>query len=157
MKVAVSGPIIRILLAMSFFVMGASPSAETLSFASFQMEMEDGWKHGITGGDGEQVTIYGPDGKDTLEILAFHAPQSVSAEALRNMTNVDHSVPLTWQEWGDYSGYQYDYAEGSSFYRQWWLAKDTEILLVVHTSDALSSDIEIELIDKMLRSLTAIR
>jgi len=157
MKVAMSVPIIRILLATSLFVMGASPSAETLSFASFQMKLEDGWKHRITGGDGEQVTIYGPDGKGTLEILAFHAPRSVSAEVLRNMTNVDHSVPLTWQDWGDYSGYQYDYSEGSSFYRQWWLVKGTEILLVVHTGDALSNDIEIDVINKMVGSLTAIR
>lgn len=156
MEAAKSGPIIGYLFAILLFVISASLNAETVSFSTFRVELQDGWTHRIAGRDSERATIYSPDGKDTLEILTFHAPQSVSVDALRNMTNVDSSVPLIWQDWGDYSGYQHDYSEGGSFYRQWWLAKETEVLLIVHTSDAVSNDGQNDAINRMVNSLTAI-
>ena len=70
------------------------------------------------------------------------------------MTNVDSSTPLTWQKWGDYSGYQYDYLERGSFYRQWWLANKRTIIFIVYDSDTESKDIEIDEINKIINSIT---
>ena len=74
-------------------------------------------------------------------------------EILRNMTNVDSSTLLTWQKWGDNSGYQYDYSEGGSFYRQWWLTSEKTIIFIVYDSDTESSVIEIDEINKIANSV----
>jgi len=70
------------------------------------------------------------------------------------MTNVDGSTPLVWQEWGEYSGYQYDYLEMGSFYRQWWLAKERTIVFIVYSSNTESKRIEIDEINKIVESIT---
>ena len=156
MKAARSGTKVRYMFAISLFVMATSLNAETLSFSTFRVKLENGWTHRNAGGDDKQAIIDGPDGNDTLDILTLHAAQSVSAEALRNMTNVDSAAPLMGQDWGDFSGYQYDYAAGRSFYRQWWLANEAEILLIVHTSGAIPDDKRIDAVNRMVSSLTAI-
>ena len=70
------------------------------------------------------------------------------------MTNVDASTPLTWQKWGDYSGYQYDYLERGSFYRQWWLVNERAMMFITYQCDPESKDSETEEIDKIVRSIT---
>jgi hypothetical protein len=137
-------------------VISASTNAETLSFSSFRIEVEDGWTYSSDRGEREIVNFFRSDGNGTLKLQTMDMPAIVSAEVLRNMTNVSHDVPLTWQSWGDYSGYQYDYSEGNLFYRQWWLARETEILLVVFVSNALSDDIEIEVTNRMVNSISVI-
>ena len=84
----------------------------------------------------------------------YGAPDIVSREILRNMTNVDSSLPLTWQSWGDYSGYQYDYLENGSFYRQWWLTDERTIIFITYHCDAKSRDIEIDEISNIVNSIT---
>jgi hypothetical protein len=135
-------------------------NAETLSFPSFRVEVEDGWMHNFERGPqahnelGELINIYHPNGNGILKIQPYSAPDFVSQEILRNMTNVDSSTPLTWQNWGDYSGYQYDYSEGGSFYRQWWLANERTIIFIVYDSNTESKDIEIDEINKIVGSIT---
>ena len=106
--------------------MTTSLNAEILSFPSFQIEIQDGWEHSIEslpGNDSRSmISLRHPDGVGILKIGSYDALAVVSEDILRNMTNLDSSIPLTWQNWGDYSGYQYDYLERGSFYRQWWLA-----------------------------------
>ena len=90
--------------------MNASLHAETLSLATFRIESADGWVHSIESGNethsevGEQIKVYHPDGNGALELLTIDAPANVSVEVLRNMANVDSSIQLTLQNWGDYSG-----------------------------------------------------
>ena len=69
------------------------------------------------------------------------------------MTNVDWSTPLIWQNWGDFSGYQYDYLELGSFYRQWWLANEMTSIFIVYESSSESDDIEIDEINKIVNSI----
>ncbi len=70
------------------------------------------------------------------------------------MTNVEWSTPLFWRNWGDYSGYQYDYLESGLFYRQWWLANETGIVFIVYDSNAEAKDIEIDEINRIVNSIT---
>ncbi len=150
----------RILLAIAVFGITASSNAETLSFPFFRVEVDDGWVHNIERRPqahhdaGELISIYHPDGNGLLKLQSYSAPDFVSKEILRNMTNVDGSTPLVWQEWGEYSGYQYDYLEMGSFYRQWWLAKERTIVFIVYSSNTESKRIEIDEINKIVESLT---
>jgi hypothetical protein len=148
------------LLAIAIFGITTSSYAETLSFPSFRIQVEDGWAHSIDKGPqpppewGDQISIYHPDGNGILTILSFNAPDTVSKDILRNMTNVASSTPLIWQNWGDYSGYQYDYLERGSFYRQWWLAIERTIIFFVYESNTESKNIEIDEINKIVNSIT---
>jgi hypothetical protein len=134
-------------------------NAETLSFRSFRIEVADDWVHSLESRPqaqnelGELINIYHPNGNGILKIQSYSATDFVSQEALRNMTNVDTSMTLNWQNWGDYSGFQYDYSEKGSFYRQWWIANEGTILFIVYDRNSESSDIEIDQINRIVNSL----
>ncbi len=151
---------IKILLVIAIFGMTTSSNAETLSFPSFRIEVEDGWVHRIKRGPqahhewGDLISIHHPNGNGILKMQFYSTPYLVSKDRLRNMTNVEWSTPLIWQNWGDYSGYQYDYFERTSFYRQWWLANETGIIFIVYNSNTESKNIEIDEINKIVSSIT---
>ncbi len=146
----------KYIIAIVISLMMTSLNAETLSFPSFQIEIQDGWEHTIETGPGDHwgnvISLSHPNGVGGLKILPYDAP-AVSQDRLRNLTNVDLSVPLTWQNWGDYSGYQYDYLERGSFYRQWWLTNERTILFITYQCDSGSRETEIEEIDNIVRSI----
>ena len=137
----------------------ASSGAATLSFPVFSIDVGDDWKHRVeernTVSDelGELISIYRPDGVGVLKMQSYVAPNDVSQVALRNLTNVEASTKLRWQEWGDLSGYQYSYTERRSFYKQWWLMNERTILFITYECDAGAQEIEIEAIDKMISSI----
>ena len=150
----------KTLLAIAIFGISTISNAETLSLTSIQIEVEDGWVHNLERGPqahnelGELINIYHPNGNGILRIQPYSAPDFINQEILRNMTNVDSSTTLNWQDWGDNSGYQYDYSEGGSFYRQWWLAHNRTIIFIVYNSNTESTDIEIGEINKIVNSIS---
>lgn len=87
-----------------------------------------------------------------MQIISMQIPGKPSQNQIRNMTNVDLSVDLSWQQWGDLSGYQYDYSRAGKFYRQWWLTQQNNILLVVFSSDMKNEQLR-SLVDDMVSSL----
>ncbi len=145
------------LFAIIVFAMSASVNAETLSFPSFQIEIQVGWEHSIDNRPVDDllsmISLRRPNGVGVLKIGFYDALAVVSEDALRNLTNLESSISLTWQNWGDYSGYQYDYLERGSFYRQWWLTSDGTIIFITYQSAPESKDIETEEIDKIVRSI----
>lgn len=149
----------KTLLAFAVFGITASSTAETLSFPSFRIEVEEGWLHHIEPAPqgqqdrGDLISVHYPNGVGILKMQAYSVADLVSKEILRNMTNVDSSKSLAWQNWGDYSGYQYDYLESDSFYRQWWLANERTIIFITYTCPAESKDNEIDQINKFVNSL----
>ncbi len=152
-----SGSMMKILLAIAIFGMTTSSNAETLSFPSFRIEIEDGWVHSVENGPGggsrNVISLRHPNGVGVLKMGSYDAPAVVSEDILRNMTNLESTIPLNWQNWGDYSGYQYDYLERRSFYRQWWLANERTIIFITYQCDRESKDTETEEIDKIVRSI----
>jgi len=94
-------------------------------------------------------------GDGVLKIHTFSAPIVVDENRLRNLTNVDHSTPLTLQDWGEFSGYQHDYEERGSFYRQWWLVNQTTMMFIVYESNVELDDADIREIDRIVNSMTA--
>ena len=144
---------------MAISVLSTVSSAEILTFPSFQLEVEESWAHSVENGAqahaaaGSLISVYHPAGNGILKIRRYTAPSIVGKGTLRNMTNVDSSTPLTWQAWGDYSGYQHDYSEGDSFYRQWWLTHEMTIILIVYESTADLGDIESDQISKIVNSI----
>ena len=150
----------KILLAIAIFGMITSSNAETLTVPSVQMEIEDGWVHSIERGPQAQhelgglISIYHPNGNGILKVQFYSTPDFVSKDILRNMTNVDVSTPLDWQNWGGNSGYQYDYLDRGTFYRQWWLANESGIIFIVYKSNTKPEKIETDEIDEIVSSIT---
>ncbi len=147
-------------LAILIYGITTSLSAETLSFPYFRIEVLPGWQQSIDSASPntswlrESVSIYHPNGFGILKMGSYDALRPVSKDTLRNMTNVEISKSLTWQDWGDYSGYQYSYFESSKFYRQWWLTNGRTILFITYSCDPELKDIETEEINKMVNSIT---
>jgi hypothetical protein len=160
MEKARSGPIMKTLIVIAVFGVTAIAHAETLTFPSFQIVVEGDWVHSLERGPesrnemGELIKIYHPDRNGILKIQRYSAPDPISNEILRNMTNVDSSIPLAWQNWGDYSGYQYDYSEGGSFYKQWWLVNERTLIFIVYDSNTEITDIENDEINTIVNSVT---
>ena len=150
----------KILFVIAIFGLTTSSNAETLAVSSFRIEVADGWVHSIERGPqanpewGDLISIYHPNGNGILKVQFYGTPHLVSKDRLRNMTNVELSTPLVWQNWGDNSGYQYDFSERASFYRQWWLANENGIIFIVYNSNNESNDIEIDEINKVVNSIT---
>jgi hypothetical protein len=71
------------------------------------------------------------------------------------MTNVDYSEQLAWESWGDFSGYQYRYAESDSFYHQWWLTDEKTIVFFVYSAEVEPNQAEENEIKTIVRSLRA--
>ncbi len=69
------------------------------------------------------------------------------------LTNVERSTVLEWQDWGDFSGYQYSYVENQSFFKQWWLSNEGTILLITYESSDNEPQVEIGTIEEMLNSI----
>jgi len=151
----------RLTLALAMLTVAMSSTAESVSSAGFRIEIEDGWEHRIeaaSGSDhnwGDLIRIHRPDGPGLLSVRSFAAPRLVDPDVLRNLTNVPSATSLTFQRWGDYEGYQYDYVEGASFYRQWWLADESTVIFITYQCDAELSDLETDAIDGMVGSLSA--
>jgi len=154
---------IKAIVVVVILATATSLSAETLSFPAFRIDLPDDWEYGAesrvdnsSGQDRQDVlTLRHPDGVRSLKLLSYDAPDVVAANTLRNMTNVDASTPLTWQHWGDYSGYQYDYVERGSFYRQWWLVHEQTLLFITYQGNPGSKVSNTAEIDTIIRSLTA--
>jgi len=139
---------LRILLSM--LLAGWVPAqGETLT--PFGIDVDDGW---VQEAAGDRISIYAPNGNGILKIQSFSATGLVDKERLRNLTNVDRSTPLTWQDWGDFSGYQMDYSEGASFFRQWWLANKSTLIFAVYESSVAPEDSDIDDLDKIINSMT---
>ena len=85
---------LKALIAIAIFGMTTISNAETLSFPSFRIQVEDGWVHSIEGGPqanpewGDLISIYHPNGNGILKVQFFSTPYPVSKERLRNVTNV---------------------------------------------------------------------
>jgi hypothetical protein len=150
----------KTLLAIAIVSITTISNAEILSFPFFRIEVEDGWVHSVENGPqarpevGELINIDHPNGNGILKMHSYRAPEFVSKEALRNMTNVASSTSLTWKEWGDFLGYQYDYSEGGSFYRQWWRTNERTMIFIVYESNTESEEIEIAGIDRIVNSIS---
>jgi hypothetical protein len=154
--------VIRSFVAVAVFVAASSAAGETLSLGSIQVEIADGWIHGVEQvtqvdtGVGDRVTIRNPEGVGVLTIQTLAAPENVSGEALRRLTNVDEAQPLSMQVWGDYAGYQHDFLEGDTFYRIWWLARENRLVFATYQCDAELKDFETDAIEQIVLSLRAI-
>jgi hypothetical protein len=149
----------RTILALALLTVAMSSMAEALSSGVFRVEIEDGWVHRIEPGSGtdpawgDVIRIHHPNGPGVLSLRSYAVPRLVDSDRLRNLTNVPLATPLTLQRWGDYTGYQYDYVEGDSFYRQWWLTNERAVVFITYQCNAELSNLETDPIDGIVRSL----
>lgn len=96
--------------------------------------------------------IFNPDIDGIMRIKTMVTRGKPSRTTVRNMTNLDSSINLQWQQWGGLAGYQHDYIEQGKLYRQWWLVHRNSIIFVVYSSNVLDKSLD-DVIDKMVRSL----
>ena len=127
---------------------------ELLSLGLFTIALPDGWHHTKETQPNKQVVtqIFHPDKDGVLQIISIDVPRKPTQNNIRNITNIDSSVDLTWQKWGELSGYQYDYTEAGKFYRQWWLTNHNKIMFVVYSSKVKNDSLR-NVIDEMVKSL----
>jgi len=146
-------------LAVTAHQLTKTSSLPTVSFQRFSVEIPDGWNHTIdelpanNHGFGATVSIYWPGESGELTIVSYHSPEIVDELTLRNFTNVDSSVQLGLEEWGDFAGYRYSYSENGSHFRQWWLSNRTTILILVYVSASEATSEEIQVVDRMVASI----
>lgn len=149
---------IRNLIGIILFTISANVNAESLAFPSFLIEIPDSWERSIENEPNENgvsvIGLHDRNGVGILRMSSYDAPSAVSEDRLRSLTNLEPSTPLAWEHWGDYAGYQYRYTENSVFYRQWWIANERTILFITYQCDPESRDIETEVIDKIVHSIT---
>ncbi len=134
---------------------GSTGESKAISLGSFEIALPEGWQHEIETQPNKQVVtqIFHPDKDGVLQNPStMHAPRKPTKNIIRSMTNVDSSVDLTWQKWGELSGYQYDYTEADKFYRQWWLTHHNKIMFVVYSSKVKDESLR-NVIDEMVKSL----
>ena len=146
---------LKIMIALIAAGLAPNLFAETLSQPFFRIGVNGGWVSSIEERPQAQnlISIHHPDRPGVLKIQSLRAP-TVDPTRLRELTNVDSSVQLRWESWGDdFSGYQYNYSENGSFYRQWWLTDGKTIVFFVHSSGVESNPTEIDEIDEIVRSL----
>ena len=123
---------------------------------SFEISMPSGWRHSSSySGQGETTRVFRSGGKGTLRLRSLPGLPMVSKEILRNLTNVDSSILLDWQSWGDLSGYHYEYIESGTLYRQWWLTNQQMLLFIVYSSESQDYS-EVEVTNRMVNSVRAI-
>lgn len=151
------------MLTFAMLAAAMDATAESVSSATFRIDIEDGWVHDIEaapGADpnwGNVIRVRDPNGPGVLTLRSYTGPAIVEPDVLRNMTNVPFTTSLTLQPWGDYTGYQHDYVEGASFYRQWWLTHENVVVFVTYQCSAELSEREIEPIDALVDSLAVTR
>ena len=128
---------------------------ESLSLGMFTIRLPDGWNQKTEDQFGNQVvTRISPPGENgLLQVTSIEADGHLTKDRLRALTNVDLSVNLPWQQWGELTGYQYDYAEAGKFYRQWWLTHHDKVLLFVFSSSQ-EDELLRDTIDTIVKSLT---
>jgi hypothetical protein len=113
----------------------------------------EGWRHEQELNAGRPtVHVYHPGRQGILKLSYMKIPSPTTRERLRNLTNIDLSLDLEWQTWGDYGGYQYDYSEQGKSFRQWWLMNEEEILFLVYEGDDRDGA-NSEAIDEIVESL----
>jgi len=153
---------LRLTLGLLLAGISTSSMAETLTFTDFGIDVASDWTHtverGKTVGDaeGDLISIYLSGSSAVLKLQSYVAPTDVSRSRLRMLTNIDSSTDLTWQDWGDFSGYEYSYVERGSFFKQWWLLDQGTIIWATYETDADEQRVEIETIDSMIGSITSI-
>ena len=134
-------------------------AANAISLGSFEIAMPEGWQYETVTQPNKQVVtqIFHPDKDGVLQIGSIISlPGKPAQNRMRLLTNLDSSVDLTWQKWGELSGYQYDYAEAGKFYRQWWLTHHNKVMFVVYSSKVKDESLR-NVIDEMVKSLTVSR
>ncbi len=128
-----------------------------IALGSYKITIPGGWIHKSETKSDQRVTttIYHPNGSGTLQFMSLSAsPNVITQEVLRNTTNVDSSINLNWQVWGDFNGYQYAYTENRTDYLNWWLANQEEILIFSYSSESLDES-DKNMINGIVNSITA--
>jgi hypothetical protein len=153
---ALTGPALG---ALALLLASMTVLAGTIALDAIEIDIDDGWvdrsEHaaGATGEHKNLLRVQHPNGSGTLTLQSLPTPESVDVATLRNLTNVPSETPLTYAHWGDFAGFQYDYAEGGTFYRQWWLADQRALVLVSYQYEADPGAAEREAVDRMVGSL----
>ena len=140
-------------------LIAGSSIADNAFFSTFEIAVPDQWTHSVEAGPGGSwgsiLSLYPPDGEGVLKVMSFEAPGEVTVDVLRNLTNVAHTIPLKWHNWGELAGFQYDYIEGGQSFRQWWLTTEQTVVFVVYQYDAEIDGIDPAVVDATVRSITS--
>jgi hypothetical protein len=134
---------------------GSTLESKVIALGSFEIAIPAGWLYKTVTKINMQVVtqIFHPDKDGVFEVGSIISlPGKPAQDRMRLLTNVDSSIDLTWQKWGELRGYQYEYAEAGKFYRQWWLTNQNMIMAVVYSSKVKDDSVR-NVIDDMVNSL----
>ena len=134
---------------------GSTSETENISLGSFEIAIPVGWRYKKVIQPNKQVVtqIFHPDKDGVFQIASIISLPGIPTQSrMRLWTNLDSSIDLTWQKWGELKGYEYEYTEAGKFYRQWWLTYHDKVLFVVYSSKVKDDSLR-RVIDEMVKSL----
>lgn len=152
---------IKALIVVFFMGLSLNAAAESASFDTFSIELPPGWVDQIERSSppdsdfNDRISVSQPDGAGTLHLQTYTAAAPVDESALRLLTNVPATELLENREWGDYSGYQYDYIEDGVYHRTWWLARDTSVLFITYECGEGRESLEMDDVEQIVLSLSS--
>ena len=147
------------LFAIAALIFSGQACATSLSLDWLLVELPSGWESHVEqampagSAFGNRVAVRRDDGAGVLLLQTYTAETSVDDEALRRLTNIPASEPLTKDRWGDFLGYRHDHVESDLFHRTWWLANGRNLVFVSYQCPAEQQHIESAQIEAIVRSL----
>lgn len=138
---------------------GPGALAETLDLSLFTVNVPDGWTYSIDRDNSasadwsDTLTMSPANSIGELKMRALTSSSAVDEPALRRMTNLDESIRLDWQNWANFSGYQFSYTENGALYTQWWITNNRAILLATYTAGEQADVDEAESMARVIESI----
>jgi hypothetical protein len=134
---------------------GYNESAAAFGFAA--VDLPAGWRSQVekpTAAARQPVMEYfQPGGAGVLRIQTLLTPGPITQAQLRNLTNVDPEIPLAYENWGDFAGYHFEQSENNTYYRHWWLAEGSSLILITYQCEPDMREAERAQVDGIINSL----
>jgi hypothetical protein len=99
------------------------------------------------------IEYFQPGGAGVLKMQILPTPVPVTQAQLRNLTNVDPEIPLAYENRGDFVGYHFEQIENNTYYRHWWLAESSSLILITYQCEPDMSEAERAQVDSIINSL----
>lgn len=103
----------------------------------------------------DTLIVYDPDGVGALQISGMATDGEVSDEDLRELAreHIEAGAKTRPVEFGDFTGFTFDYSEEDEFWQEWYLRSGHVSLYATYNCELDDKGVESELIEQVLSTL----